>query len=99
MGQGYLEDILKDAILDECNCVPYELSQFAKCWKENPNSSDIVSDFRKARAVYFRGLLTNSFYSGLDSDVDRKAFLETLETMYRYGTFNAHHSFTTASLI
>jgi hypothetical protein len=41
-GQGCPEDILKDAILDECNCVPRELSQFAKCWKENLNSNDIV---------------------------------------------------------
>jgi hypothetical protein len=92
-GQGCTEDILEDAILDECNCVPRELSQFAKFHKENPISTDIISDFCKACAIYFRGLL-NSFYSGLASDVDHKAFLETLETMFRYGTYNAHHSFT-----
>lgn len=92
-GQGCHTEDLKDTILDECNCVPRELSQFAKCWIENPNSNSIVSDFRKARSVYFRRLL-NSFYCELGSDVDRKAFLETLETMFRYGTFNAHRSFT-----
>lgn len=53
-GQGcHTSDTLRDAILDECYCVPRELSQFAKFLKENPNSDDIVSDFRKARAEYF----------------------------------------------
>jgi hypothetical protein len=94
MGQGCnTEDVLEGAILDECNCVPRELSQFAKFWKENQDKDGIVSDFRKARSVYFRGLL-NSFYGKLVSDVDRKAFLETLGTMFRKGTFDSHRSFT-----
>jgi hypothetical protein len=84
---------MRDAILDECNCVPRELSQFAKHWKENSNHDNAVATFRPLRVEFFRGSL-NLFYEGL-SDTSRASFLETLKTMFREGTLKAHQSFST----